>query len=160
VCRTKNNGGPGGLVRAATAVRVNGRFAPNPDGPARKRGDQIAVATVITMAKELTPVREKPAEAMTDAELFTDNFRRSMLFARDVLLQPVDWSDQDMLKLKRDISLGAQSLAIRMKVAELRPPPDENAIERIMARAMAIHGGRDPRMLDVTPQEGGDDKGA
>src|SRR5262252_7841512 len=58
----KNNGGPGGVVRAATAVRVNGKFAPNPDGPAkRKRADQIAVATVITMAKELAPVAEKSA---------------------------------------------------------------------------------------------------
>jgi len=103
---------------------------------------------------------EKPVEQMSDAELFADNFRESLQFSREVLRRPLDWDDYDQLKLKRDISLGAQSLAIRMKVAELRPPSDENAIERIMARAMAIHGERDPRMLDVTPQEGGDDKGA
>jgi len=93
------------------------------------------------MPKDLVPVAEKSAEAMTDAELFADNFRRSMLFSRDVLLQPVDWNDQDMLKLKRDISLGAQSLAIRMKVAELRPPRGEDVVERLMERVAALRRG-------------------
>jgi hypothetical protein len=78
---------------------------------------------------------------MTDAELFADNFRRSMLFARDVLLRPVDWNDPDMLKLKRDVALGAQSLAIRMKVAELRPPSGEDVVERLMERVAALRRG-------------------
>ena len=120
--------------RGKLRCRVHGGAA----GSGRRVGPQNAAA----MAKELTPVAEKPAEAMTDAELFADNFRSSLYFSREVLTRPIDWNDQDMLRLKRDVALGVQSQAIRIKVAELRPPADERGlIERLLARERELIAG-------------------
>jgi len=97
---------------------------------------------VVTMAKRPVPVAEKPVKAMTDAELFADNFREALQFSREVLLRPLDWGDYDQLKLKRDVSLGVLSAGIRLKVAELQPRRIDDVVERLARRVEAIRGGK------------------
>ena len=94
------------------------------------------------MAKRPVPVAEKPVKAMTDAELFADNFREALQFSREVLLRPLDWGDYDQLKLKRDVSLGVLSAGIRLKVAELQPRRIDDVVERLARRVEAIRGGK------------------
>jgi hypothetical protein len=86
------------------------------------------------------PMATAPEDA-SDAELFADNFRDSLLFNREVLRRPIEWGDIELLKLKKEVSLATQTAAVRIKVAELRPPGDEGVVERLMARVAAIRRG-------------------
>ena len=61
------------------------------------------------MEKTLPAVLDKPLEQQSEAELFAGNFRRSLLFSRDVLDRPDDWGDMEFMKMKRDIAISVQS---------------------------------------------------
>jgi len=48
-----------------------------------------------------------------------------------VLDRSDDWSDIEFMKLKRDIALATQAEVIRVKLAELRPPPEDTVVQRL-----------------------------
>ena len=101
------------------------------------------------MEKTLPAVLDKPLEQQSEAELFAGNFRRSLLFSRDVLDRPDDWGDMEFMKMKRDIATSVQSAAIRIKVAELRPPGDDSVVDRLMRRVAAIRRGE--KVIEIEP---------
>lgn len=117
---------PGGLVRAATAVRGrDGRFVAGKATKEQKGLMQHArdAETEINMVLENLPaVPDKPPAEMTNGELFSDNLRETLLFNREVLKRPTDWGDPELLKLKKEIALSTQAQAVRIRVAELHPP--------------------------------------
>ena len=86
---------------------------------------------------------------MTDAEMFTSNFRKSLSFAHEVLSLPVDWSDEKLLDRKERIALATQTAAIRVKVAELAPRADDSVVERLMRRVAALRRGE--RVIEIDP---------
>ena len=99
--------------------------------------------------KELPAIPDKPVAEMTDAEVFTSNFRKSLSFAHEVLSLPVDWSDEKLLDRKERIALATQTAAIRVKVAELAPRADDSVVERLMRRVAALRRGE--RVIEIAP---------
>ena len=94
------------------------------------------------MARKLVPaIKERPV-AETDAEVFQSNFSLALGFCREVLLRPVNWDDVDILKLKRDVALGVQSHAIKLRIAQQQPRPVEDAVERVARRVEALRRGK------------------
>jgi hypothetical protein len=132
---------PGRPASEGLAVAVEGS-----DHRPRQRLIEQAIAE---MEKTLPAVLDKPLEQQSEAELFAGNFRRSLLFSRDVLDRPDDWGDMEFMKMKRDIATSVQSAAIRIKVAELRPPGDDSVVERLMRRVAAIRRGE--RVIEIHP---------
>ena len=131
---------------------VRGRVrSPDPRAARLERTAEKA----IEMALKVLPVPlDKPPEEMTDAELFAGNFRESLLFNRAVLKQPIDLSapDPEILKTKREVALATQTAAVRIKVAELRPPADDGVVERLMQRVAALRRGE--RVIEIEPADG------
>jgi hypothetical protein len=115
------------------------------------RGQRLIEQAIAEMEKTLPAVSDKPLEQQSDAELFAGNFRRSLLFSRDVLDRPDDWGDMEFMKMKRDIATSVQSAAVRIKVAELRPPGDDSVVERLMRRVAALRRGE--RVIDIDPDD-------
>jgi hypothetical protein len=101
--------------------------------------------------KELPAIPDKPVAEMTDAEVFTSNFRKSLSFAHEVLSLPVDWSDEKMLDRKERIALATQTAAVRIKVAELAPRADDSVVSRLMARVAAIRKGE--KVIEIDPRD-------
>jgi hypothetical protein len=142
-------------VRAATATRgPGGHFVAGKATPAQKEllQQQRDADRGITMAlKDLPAIPDKPAAEMTDAEVFSSNFRKALNFAHEVLSLPIDWSDEKLLDRKERIALATQVAAVRIKVAELRPPNDEGVVERLMQRVAALRRGErliSPAMIE------------
>ena len=73
------------------------------------RGQRLIEQAIAEMEKTLPAVPDKSLEQQSDAELFAGNFRRSLLFSRDVLDRPDDWGDMEFMKMKRDIAISVQS---------------------------------------------------
>ena len=82
---------------------------PRSKDPIIRRGQRTVDMVVEAMDKMLPEVPNKPLEEQSDAELFAGNFRRSLLFSRDVLDRPDDWGDMEFMKMKRDIAISVQS---------------------------------------------------
>ena len=82
---------------------------PRSKDPIIRRGQRTVDMVVEAMDKMLPEVPDKPLEEQSDAELFAGNFRRSLLFSRDVLDRPDDWGDMEFMKMKRDIAISVQS---------------------------------------------------
>lgn len=147
-----NNGAPGGLARAATAIRSpGGRFVGGKATPAQKellQHQRDADREIMMALKDLPAILDKPVAEMTEAEVFTSNFRKSLSFAHEVLSRPVDWSDEKLLDRKERIALATQTAAVRIKVAELKPPSDEGVVERLMQRVAALRRGE--RLMSPT----------
>jgi hypothetical protein len=102
------------------------------------------------MALKVLPVPlDKPPEQMTDAELFADNFRESLLFNREVLKRPIDWSDEKLMDRKERVAQSTQTAAVRIKVAELVPRGDDSVVERLMRRVAAIRRGE--KVVEIDP---------
>jgi hypothetical protein len=117
--------------------------------PRYARLERAADKAIEMAMKDLPAPLDKPPEEMTDAELFGGNFRASLLYNREVLRRPIDWNDLELLKLKKEISLGTQTAAVRLKTAELRPPGDESVVERLMQRVAALRRGE--RVIEIEP---------
>jgi len=128
---------------------VRGRVR-SPD-PRAARLERTAERAIEMALKDLPVPLDKPPEQMTDAELFAGNFRESLLFNRAVLRQPIDLSDPDpeMLKTKREVALATQTAAVRIKVAELRPPGDDGVVDRLMQRVAALRRGE--KVIEIDP---------
>jgi hypothetical protein len=129
---------------------VRGRVR-SPD-PREARLERAAERTIEMALKVLPVPLDKPPEEMTDAELFAGNFRESLLFNRAVLRQPIDLSapDPEMLKTKREVALATQTAAVRIKVAELAPRADGDAVvSRLMAKVAALRRGE--RVIEIEP---------
>jgi hypothetical protein len=92
------------------------------------RGQRQIDRMIEEMGKDLV-IPDKRREEMTDAELFASNFRKSLYFSREVLDRDTNWEDLELLKLKKEVALSTQAQAVRMKVAELRPPGAEGVVE-------------------------------
>ena len=88
--------------------------------------------------KQLPAVSDKPVAEMSSAELFADNVRKSLCFNREVLAWPVDRDDLEILKLKKEIALGTQAQAVRIRVAELQPRGDDSVVELLMKRVAVL----------------------
>ena len=71
-------------------VRLRDRVR-SPD-PSEARRQRMAERAIEMALKELPAIPDKPEAEMTDAEVFTSNFRKSLSFAHEVLSLPVDWS--------------------------------------------------------------------
>jgi hypothetical protein len=115
------------------------------------RGQRLIEQAIAEMEKTLPAVPDKSLEQQSDAELFAGNFRRSLLFSRDVLDRPDDWGDMEFMKMKRDIATSVQSAAVRIKVAELRPPGDDSVVERLMRRVAALRRGE--KVVEIEPND-------
>jgi hypothetical protein len=132
-----------GLIEKIPGGRLPGvRGKARAPEPRQARLEREADRTIeMALKKGLpAPLAKAPGDA-SDAELFADNFRESLLFNREVLRRPIDWDDIELLKLKKEVALATQTAAVRIKVAELRPPGDEGVVERLMARVAAIRRG-------------------
>jgi hypothetical protein len=136
----RTNARPGGLARTATAVRLpNGRLAPGKAPPERKhlvRLERDAERMIESTMKTLPAIPDKAPSEMTDGELFADNLRASLLFNWEVLKRPINWEDEELLKLKKEIALSTQAAAVRINITRLRPGGD-TAIEEILAEVRA-----------------------
>ena len=115
------------------------------------RGQRIVDMVVEAMDKMLPEVPDKPLEQQSDAELFAGNFRRSLLFSRRVLDRPDDWDDVEFMKTKREVALAVQGQAVRLRVAELRPPGDDSVVSRMMQKIAAIRRGE--KVIEIDPGE-------
>jgi len=120
----------------------------SPD-PSEARRQRMAERAIEMALKELPAIPDKPEAEMTDAEVFTSNFRKSLSFAHEVLSLPVDWSDERMLDRKERIALATQTAAVRIKVAELAPRADDSVVSRLMARVAAIRKGE--KVIEIDP---------
>ena len=130
-------------VRVAVTDRVR---SPNPPEARRQRMAERAIDMAV---KELPASLGKPPEEASDAELFADNFRESLLFNREVLKRPINWDDEKLMDRKERIAATTQTAAIRVKIAELRPPASDTVVERLMQKVAAIR--REGRVIDVAP---------
>jgi hypothetical protein len=130
-------------VRVGVSERVR---SPAPSEARRQRMAERAIEMAL---KELPAIPDKPVAEMTDAEAFASNFRKSLNFNHEVLSQPVNWSDEKMLDRKERIALATQTAAVRIKVAELRPPGDDSVVERLMRRVAAIRRGE--KVIEIEP---------
>jgi hypothetical protein len=142
-----------GLIQKIPGGRLPGvRGRVRSSEPRAARLERAADQAIEMALKDLLVPLDKPPEQMTDAELFADNFRESLLFNRAVLRHPIDLTDPDpeMLKTKREVALATQTAAVRIKVAELRPPAEDSVVERLMARVAAIRRGERP-VIDIDP---------
>jgi hypothetical protein len=128
-------------------VRLRDRVR-SPD-PSEARRQRMAERAIEMALKELPAIPDKPVAEMTDAEMFTSNFRKSLSFAHEVLSLPVDWSDEKLLDRKERIALATQTAAIRVKVAELAPRADDSVVERLMRRVAALRRGE--RVIEIDP---------
>ena len=141
-----NNGRPGGLARTATAVRLpNGRLAPGKAPPERKQLVQLerdAERKIEMTVAALPAIPDKAPEEMTDGELFADNLRAALLFNWEVLKRPIDWNNEELLKLKKEIALATQTAAVRINIAKLRPGGDQT-LEAILAEARTLGNDRE-----------------
>jgi len=115
------------------------------------RGQRIVDMVVEAMDKMLPEVPDKPLEQQSDAELFAGNFRRSLLFSRRVLDRPDDWDNVEFMKTKREVALAVQGQAVRLRVAELRPPGDDSVVSRMMQKIAAIRRGE--KVIEIDPGE-------
>src|SRR6516165_4273618 len=102
-------------VRVAVTDRVR---SPNPPEARRQRMAERAIDMAV---KELPASLGKPPEEASDAELFADNFRESLLFNREVLKRPINWDDEKLMDRKERVAQSTQIAAVRIKVAELAP---------------------------------------
>jgi hypothetical protein len=117
----------------------NGRLAPGKAPPDRKqlvRLERNAERMIESTMKTLPAIPDKAPSEMTDGELFADNLRAALLFNWEVLKRPINWEDEELLKLKKEIALATQTAAVRINVARLRPGGD-TAIEEILAEVRA-----------------------
>ena len=130
-------------------VRLRDRVRSPDQSEARRQ--RMAERAIEMALKELPAIPDKPVAEMTDAEVFTSNFRKSLSFAHEVLSLPVDWSDEKLLGRKERIALATQTAAIRVKVAELAPRADDSVVERLMQRVAAIRRGE--RVLEIEPDD-------
>jgi hypothetical protein len=113
------------------------------------RGQRLIEQAIAEMEKTLPAVPDKPREQMTDAELFASNFRKSLYFSQEVLDRDTNWEDLELLKLKKEVALATQAQAVRIKVAELRPPGDDAVVSRLMQRVAALRRGE--RVIEIDP---------
>ena len=128
-------------------VRLRDRVRSPDQSEARRQ--RMAERAIEMALKELPAIPDKPVAEMTDAEVFTSNFRKSLSFAHEVLSLPVDWSDERMLDRKERIALATQTAAVRIKVAELAPRADDSVVSRLMARVAAIRKGE--KVIEIDP---------
>ena len=105
------------------------------------RGQRLVDRMIEEMDKLVPAIPDKPLAEATDAELFAGNFRRSLLFSREVLERNTNWEDLELLKLKKEVALATQAQAVRIKVAELKPPAEDSVVERLMNLVAAIRRG-------------------
>ena len=131
---------PGGRRARGLPPRSKDRFI--------ARGQRL-IEQAIAMVKALPAVPDKSWEEMTDGEKFASNFSASLDFNHEVLNRHTNWEDTELVKLKKEIALSTQAAAIRVKVAELRPPGDDSVVERLMRRVAAIRRGE--RVIEIDP---------
>jgi hypothetical protein len=131
---------PGGRRARGLPPRSNDRII--------VRGQRLLDRMIEDMEK-LPTIPDKPPEQQTDSELFGGNFRRSLLFSREVLDRDTNWEDVELLKLKKEVALATQTAAVRIKVAELAPRSDDGVVERLMRRVAAIRRGE--RVIEIDP---------
>jgi hypothetical protein len=113
------------------------------------RGQRL-IEQAIAMAKVALPaVPERPWEEKTVGEKFSANFEDALDFSHEVLNRNTNWEDIELLKLKKEIALAAQSQAIRIRVAELLPRSDDNVINRLMQRVAALRRGES--VIEIEP---------
>ena len=124
---------------------------PRSKDPIIRRGQRTVDMVVEAMDKMLPEVPDKPLEEQSDAELFAGNFRRSLLFSRRVLDRPDDWDNVEFMKTKREVALAVQGQAVRLRVAELRPPGDDSVVSRMMQKIAAIRRGE--KVIEIDPGE-------
>jgi hypothetical protein len=132
---------------------VRGRVR-SPD-PRKARLERTAEATIEMALKRMPVPAEVPPEQLTDAELFADNFRETLLFNREVLKRPIDWSDEKLMDRKERVAQSTQTAAVRIKMAELVPRGDDSVVERLMARVAAIRRGE--RVIEIEPGDAAGD---
>ena len=140
-----------GLIKKIPGGRRARGLPPRSKDRIIARGQRLIDQAIAEMEKTLPAVLDKPLEQQSEAELFAGNFRRSLLFSRDVLDRPDDWGDMEFMKMKRDIATSVQSAAIRIKVAELRPPGDDSVVERLMRRVAALRRGE--KVVEIEPND-------
>ena len=116
------------------------------------RGQRLieqAIAEMAKAKKNLPAVPERPWEEKTVGEKFSTNFEDALDFSHEVLNRNTNWEDIELLKLKKEIALAAQSQAIRIRVAELAPRADDSVVERLMRRVAAIRRGE--KVIEIDP---------
>jgi hypothetical protein len=117
------------------------------------RGQRLVEQAIAEMAKakkNLPAVPEKPWEEKTVGEKFSANFEDALDFSHEVLNRNTNWEDIELLKLKKEIALAAQSQAIRIRVAELSPRSDDSVVNRLMQRVAALRRGES--VIDLEPE--------
>jgi hypothetical protein len=119
-------------------------------GPREARLERAAEKAIDMALKELTVPLDKPVEQMSDGELFSSNFRESLLFNRSILRHPINLNDPnpEILRAKREISLSTQLAAIRLRT-ELVPRSDDSVVNRLMQRVAALRRGE---LLELEPE--------
>ena len=118
------------------------------------RGQRLieqAIAEMAKAKKNLPAVPERPWEEKTVGEKFSANFEDALDFSHEVLNRNTNWEDIELLKLKKEIALAAQSQAIRIRVAELSPRSDDSVVNRLMQRVAALRRGE--RVIDIAPDD-------
>ena len=108
-----------------------------------------AIAEMAKAKKNLPAVPEKPWEEKTVGEKFSANFEDALDFSHEVLNRNTNWEDIELLKLKKEIALAAQSQAIRIRVAELSPRSDDSVVNRLMQRVAALRRGES--VIEIEP---------
>jgi hypothetical protein len=117
------------------------------------RGQRLVEQAIAEMAKEkknLLAVPERPWAEKTVGEKFSANFEDALDFCHEVLNRNTNWEDIELLKLKKEIALAAQSQAIRIRVAELAPRSDDGVVNRLMAKVAALRRGEP--VLELEPE--------
>ena len=125
---------------------VRGRVrSPDPRGV---RLERAAERTIVVVLKDL-PVAQKPDTELSKDEAFSEELREALLHNLAILRRPIDWGDIEILKLKTTVALSVQSQAVRLRVAELSPRPDNTVLERVMRKVAALRRGE--RVIENDP---------
>ena len=141
-----------GLIERFPSGRRARGLPPRPKDRIIARGQRLVAQAIAEMAKakkNLPAVPEKPWEEKTVGEKFSANFEDALDFSHEVLNRNTNWEDIELLKLKKEIALAAQSQAIRIRVAELSPRSDDSVVDRLMRRVAAIRRGE--KVIEIEP---------
>jgi len=112
------------------------------------RLERAAERTIVVVLKDL-PVAQKPDTELSKDEAFSEELREALLHNLAILRRPIDWGDIEILKLKTTVALSVQSQAVRLRVAELSPRPDNTVLERVMRKVAALRRGE--RVIENDP---------
>ena len=141
-----------GLIKKIPGGRRAKGLPPRSKDRIIARGQRLieqAIAEMVKAKKNLPAAPERPWEEKTVGEKFSTNFEDALDFSHEVLNRNTNWEDIELLKLKKEIALAAQSQAIRIRVAELSPRSDDSVVNRLMQRVAAIRRGE--RVLEIDP---------